>query len=386
MTISHLEQEESSKRFFFILRLHNYIMRDFLLTDLEKVGPTTLIKLNNAGIFSPLDVVIRGAKEFERVSGLSEDMSVKHLITMKKLLAEDGNDIEVTNLKQLRELRKRQIKTPLKVEELDEMLKGGIETQSLYEIYGDEGCGKTQFSMTAMAEALGNGHGVLLLDCEGTFDEERFDEICKTRNITYDEEKLGYHMYSDESDLMRGVQNMTDELIERDIRYVVIDGLVGLLRMANKGRGELADRQQELKDYLKYLRNWSILFNIGVIITNQVTANPDPFGAKTKPIGGHVLGHYVKYIMSISKGMKNNRTVRMIKSPKSPAGDYGCFVNEEGLSTFENLTKKILADRMKDIHEDTQGLIKKDLLLEPLEEAGVDKRIINEDTGKIKVW
>jgi len=361
-------------------------MRDFLLTDLEKVGPTTLIKLNNAGIFSPLDVVIRGAKEFERVSGLSEDMSVKHLITMKKLLAEDGNDIEVTNLKQLRELRKRQIKTPLKVEELDEMLKGGIETQSLYEIYGDEGCGKTQFSMTSMAEALGNGHGVLLLDCEGTFDEERFDEICKTRNITYDEEKLGYHMYSDESDLMRGVQNMTDELIERDIRYVVIDGLVGLLRMANKGRGELADRQQELKDYLKYLRNWSILFNIGVIITNQVTANPDPFGAKTKPIGGHVLGHYVKYIMSISKGMKNNRTVRMIKSPKSPAGDYGCFVNEEGLSTFENLTKKILADRMKDIHEDTQVLIKKDLLLEPLEEAGVDKRIINEDTGKIKVW
>ena len=110
-------------------------MEDFKLTDLEKVGPTTLIKLNKAGIFSPLDVVIRGAKEFERVSGLSSDMCGKHLVTMKRLLAEAGNDIEVKDLKQLRALRQRQVRVPMKVEELDEMLKGGIETQSLYEIY-----------------------------------------------------------------------------------------------------------------------------------------------------------------------------------------------------------------------------------------------------------
>lgn len=355
-------------------------MKDFKLEDLEKVGPIALKKLNNAGIFSPLDVVIRGVKEFSRVSGVSTDMSSKHMITMQKMLAEDGNDIEVKDLQSLRALRKRQIKVPMKVEELDEMLKGGIETQSLYEIYGDEGCGKTQFSMTAMAEMLGAGHGVMMLDCEGTFDEERFDEICRTRGITYDEDKLGYHMYSDEDALMRGVQNMTEELIERDVRYVVVDGLVGILRMANKGRGELADRQQELKDYLKYFRNWSILFNLGVVITNQVTANPDPFGAKTKPIGGHVLGHYVKYIMSISKGMKNNRTVRMIKSPKSPAGDYACFVNEEGLSTHENLTKKIMSDRMDSIHENTQGLIKKDLLLEPELDLDLDEAIAEDST------
>ena len=225
------------------------------------------------------------------------------------------------------------------------MLRGGFETQALYELWGDEGSGKTQLAMTLMAEALGKGHGVMMIDCEGTFDEERFDEICKARGITYDEDKLGYHMYSDEADLYHGVQNMTDELIERDIRFVVIDGLVGLTRLAYKGRGELADRQQELKDFLKYFRNWSIIFNLGVIITNQVTANPDPFGAKYKPIGGYVLGHYVKYILHISKGMKNNRTIRLLKSPKSPQGDYICFVNEEGISEHESLTNKIKEDR-----------------------------------------
>ncbi len=340
-------------------------MKDFKLTDLEKVGPTTETKLNKAGIFSPLDVVIRGAKEFSRISGLSTDMASKHLTTMKKMLAEDGNDIEVKDIPSLRALRARQIKVPLKVEELDMMTRNGFETQSLYEIYGDEGSGKTQMAMTIAAEALGNGHGVIFIDCEGAFDLGRFDQICQARDITYDEEKLGYHMYSDESDLEKGIQNMIEELIERDVRYIIIDGLVGLIRLAFEGRGELADRQIELKGILKYLRNLSILLNIGIIITNQVTANPDPFGAKTKPIGGHILGHYVKYIIAMSKGMKNNRNVRLIKAPNAPQGDYVCYLNEEGVSGFENIKAR---DRKKKIDavgiENTQGLIRKDLLLE----------------------
>lgn len=340
-------------------------MKDFKLTDLEKVGPTTETKLNKAGIFSPLDVVIRGAKEFSRISGLSPDMAAKHLTTMKKMLAEDGNDIEVKDVASLRALRSRQIKTPLHVEELDMMTKNGFETQSLYEIYGDEGSGKTQMSMTIAAEALGSGHGVIFIDCEGAFDLDRFDQICQSRDITYDEEKLGYHMYSDESDLEKGIQNMIEELIERDVRYIIIDGLVGLMRLAFKGRGELADRQTELKDILKYLRNLSILLNIGIIITNQVTANPEMFGPKLKPIGGHVLGHYVKYIIAMSKGMKNNRNVRLIKSPNSPQGDYVCYLNEEGVSGYESLKARQKAVKMDSVGvENTQALIEKDLLLD----------------------
>jgi meiotic recombination protein DMC1 len=107
------------------------------------------------------------------------------------------------------------------------------------------------------------------------------------------------------------------------------------------------------------------LLNLGVIITNQVTANPDPFGAKMKPIGGHVLGHYVKYIYSISKGMKNNRTVRLVKSPNSPQGDYVCYLNEEGVSAHESLKAKKKAKKMDEVgREDTQGLINKELLIE----------------------
>jgi RecA/RadA recombinase len=83
-----------------------------------------------------------------------------------------------------------------------------------------------------------------------------------------------------------------------------------------------------------------------------------------KPIGGHILGHYVKYIYSISKGMKNNRTVRMVKSPNSPQGDYVCYLNEEGVSGYESLKARQKAEKLSTVAvENTQGLIKKDLLL-----------------------
>lgn len=330
------------------------MMKEFKLTDLEGVGPVTVKKLADAGVKTPLDIVIRGTKEFSRISGLSMETTEKHLTTMKKMLAEDGNDIEVRDLASLRVLRKRQIKVPLHVEEVDEMLRGGVETQSLYEIYGEEGHGKTQFSMTTMAEYLGEGHGIMMIDCEGTFDEERFEEICKARDITYDESKFGYHMYDDDAELKTGLQNMSEELIQRDVRLIVVDGLVGIMRMSYEGRGELNERQIELKNVIKYLKKLSIIFNCSVIITNQVTANPDPFGAKIKPIGGHVMGHYCKYILHISKGMKNNRTIRLKKSPKSPEGDYSCFVNEEGISQYESISKKKRADKALHTDKDTK--------------------------------
>lgn len=340
-------------------------MKDFKLSDLEGVGPIAITKLNKKGITSPLDVVIRGAKEFSRISGISTDTAAKHLRQMKVMLAESGIDIEVKSISALKSLRAQQIRVPLKVEEIDEMSGGGFETQSLYEIYGGEGSGKTQVAMTVAVEYLGRGHGVMFIDCEGAFNIERFEEMCAARNVTYDDEKLGYHLYSDESELEHGIQTFVPELIERDVKLLVIDGLVGLLRLAYEGRGELGERQIELKGIMKYLKNLSILLNMSIILTNQVTANPDGFGKKIKPIGGYIMGHYVKYIYYIRQSVRNLRVITLEKSPTKPNGEYKCYINEEGLSQYEKITEKIRKARFDEVAvEDTQGLIKSDLLLD----------------------
>ena len=143
-------------------------------------------------------------------------------------------------------------------------------------------------------------------------------------------------------------------MTEKQVKVIIIDGLVGLFRMLYHGRGELAERQDVLEQILIKLRNLSIYGNCCVILTNQVMSNPDPFGAATKPVGGHVLGHSVKYIFAIKKGMKNNRVLSRIKSPREAQGDFAFFVNEEGVSNTETVKKKTVGSQV----------VKKDLLLD----------------------
>jgi len=315
-------------------------MKDFKLSELEKVGPATEKKLIKAGIRTPLDIVIRGAKEFSRVSDLSIEMAEKHVNSVKKLLMEQEDLPDVKSLETLKRLRAKQLKIPLDVEELDLMLKGGIETQSLYEVYGAEGCGKTQLVMSIAAAANKQAMGVMFIDCEGTFDLDRFYEICHARNHEPLEDLLGYKMISDPIELITELRNIASEISEKNIRVILIDGLVGLMRLNYEGRGELYERQNELETIIKYLRNISVVLNCAVVITNQIVSNPDPWGEKDKPIGGHVLGHYVKYIIQIKKGMKTNRIARLIKAPNSPMADYSFFLNEAGVSNVEKLGKK----------------------------------------------
>ena len=54
-------------------------MKDFKLTDLEGIGPTKAKRLENSGITSPMDFVIRGAKEISRITDITVNTSLKLL-------------------------------------------------------------------------------------------------------------------------------------------------------------------------------------------------------------------------------------------------------------------------------------------------------------------
>ena len=62
--------------------------------------------------------------------------------------------------------------------------------------------------------------------------------------------------------------------------------------------------------------------------------------------------------------MKNNRTLRLIKAPDKPQGDYQFFLTEDGVSENESPAAKKKKEKMDAIQEDTQALIKKDLLID----------------------
>jgi DNA repair protein RadA len=88
------------------------------------------------------------------------------------------------------EIRKQIKQLTTGCQSLDTLLKGGLETQSLTEFYGEFGTGKSQIChqlcvTVQLPEAQGglNG-GALYVDTENTFRPERIQEIAKRFGLT----------------------------------------------------------------------------------------------------------------------------------------------------------------------------------------------------------
>jgi DNA repair protein RadA len=121
-------------------------------------------------------------------------------------------------------------------------------------------------------------------------------------------------------------------------RLVIIDSIISLHRAEFAGRGTLADRQQRLNSMLHKIIRLAEIYNISVVITNQVQSSPDTFfGDPTKAAGGNVLGHASTYRIYLRKSGEN-RTAKMIDSPYHPYSDTKFTVTEKGVDDMEEET------------------------------------------------
>lgn len=338
-----------------------------IFEELDGVGPRTAEKLEKSGIKSFIDVIIRGTKEYSRITELNLDQAEKHFTLMRNVLFEAEELPNVKSLSDKDKYDKKRITITTGCKELDDMFDGGISTQGVYVIYGSEGCGKTQFALSVLAEAIKGEHKSLFIDCENTLVIKRLRQILSLRgadgeqSIENLEKFVDYRITTDTVELKREVQDLIKTVHEKRFKLIIIDGLVGLERLEYYGRGELYERQSEIKTILKYLRNMAFHLNLAVVLTNQVTSNPDPFGEKEKGIGGHILGHYVRCIIQFKKAIKRARVATLKKAPDKPEAQYVFFVNEAGVSDVEEIKKpKVTTELVID-----ESKLKDTSLLEP---------------------
>src|SRR5712691_5830588 len=135
------------------------------------------------------------------------------------------------------------------------------------------------------------------------------------------------------------------ELIVKDLgkyvndfnaKLVIIDGIISLHRAEFLGRGTLADRQQRLNGMLHKIIRLAEIFNIAVVITNQVQTSPDTFfGDPTKAAGGNILAHSSTYRVYLRKSGEN-RVAKMMDSPYHPYSDARFTLNEKGTDDIED--------------------------------------------------
>ncbi len=98
--------------------------------------------------------------------------------------------------------------------------------------------------------------------------------------------------------------------------------------------------EQRLNSMLHKIIRLAEIYNIAVVITNQVQSSPDTFfGDPTKAAGGNVLGHASTYRIYLRKSGEN-RIAKMIDSPYHPYSDVRFTVNERGSDDIEEEMKK----------------------------------------------
>ena len=335
------------------------------LEDLPGVGPATAEKLKDNGFDGYQGIAVASPGELSNTADIGESSAADIIQAAREAADIGGFETGAAVLE-----RREQIgKLTWSVEEVDDLLGGGIETQSITEVYGEFGAGKSQVThQLAVTVQLPNEHGGLegravFVDSEDTFRPERIDDMVRG----LDEETIQAAMDhreiegtpDDEEALTELVEAFLDKIhvakafnsnhqillaenandlasehegTECPVRMVCVDSLTAHFRAEYVGRGELAPRQQKLNKHLHDLARVANLHNAAVLVTNQVQSNPDSFfGDPTKPIGGNILGHKSTFRLYLRKSKGTKRIVRLVDAPNLPDGEAVMRVENGGL-------------------------------------------------------
>ena len=309
---------------------------EMTIEDLPGVGSATAEKLWEAGFEELLAIAVMSPTELAEQAELGEAVSSK-IIQAAKKLANIGGFISGNALL---ERRKTVQKLTSGTSAMDELLGGGFETQSICEVFGEFGSGKTQIGHqlavnTILPTSQGGLNGeVFYIDTEDTFRPERIAQMAEAVGMDPQDALDRIHVaraYNSAHQmlLVDEIKRMAKSI---DVKLVIVDSLTSHFRAEFVGRGMLASRQQKLNKHLKELKQLSDVQNALVLVTNQVMSNPAAlWGDPTKAIGGHIVGHASTFRLYLRKSKGGRRIARLIDSPNLPEGEAVFTVTAEGL-------------------------------------------------------
>ncbi len=337
MTDSDKEEKKKSKKD----KESKEEKKETKISDLPGVGPGTVQKLEDAGIYDLMGVAVMGPKELAELAGMGEAVARKAIQAARKLMNlgfQDGMEFS--------EKRKEVLNITTGSKNLDILLGGkGLETKAITECYGAFGSGKSQLGFTLAVRTqlpleMGGANGKsVFVDTEGTFRPERIRQIAAGLGLNPENVlKNIFVARAFNSDHQILLIDKVNEMIKNGepIKLIVIDSLTAHFRAEFAGRGQLADRQQKLNKYLHNLMKIAEQCNIAVYVTNQVMANPGMmFGDPTTAIGGNIVGHASTYRIYLRRGKKGSRVAKLIDSPNLPDSETIFFVASKGVTDEE---------------------------------------------------
>jgi len=305
------------------------------IEDLPGVGEGAAKKLEDAGFKTLEQIATASMSELKEVAGLGEGTAEKAIKA-----ARDSLDMGFESADILAEKRKLVGRLTTGSKELDALIGGGIETQSITEVYGKMASGKSQWCFqTAITVQLPKEQGglegaCLYIDSENSFRPERVIQVAKKFGLDVDAALKNIFVaraYNAEHQMI--LADKAAEMVkEKNIKLVIIDSLTAQFRSEFVGRGTLSERQQKLNKHMRTLQKLAEMSNVAVLVTNQVMSRPDIlFGDPTAPVGGNIVGHATKTRLYLRKSKDEKRVAKLVDSPSLPDGEALYRITENGI-------------------------------------------------------
>jgi len=309
------------------------------IESIPGIGPVTARKLRELGFNTVESLAMATVRELEQ-AGIKDKRAFEIINAARSSIS-----LSFVRADELLKMRRNILRLTTGSRKLDELLGGGIETQTITEFYGEYGSGKSQIAhqlcvnVQLPPERGGLGGGALYIDTENTFRAERIVQMAK--HLELDPEEVLKNIILAEaytSDHQMFLLENSDKIIkENNIRLIVIDSLTAHFRSEYVGRESLAARQQKLNKHMHKLIKLARAFNAAAVVTNQVMSSPDVFfGESIRPIGGHIVAHTSHTRIFLRKARKGPvRVARLVSSPYLPEGERLFKITENGIEDVE---------------------------------------------------
>ncbi len=306
------------------------------IEELPGVGPATAEKLRDAGYSDLMAIAVESPKVLAELVEIGESTATKIIASAKQMA--DVGGFETGDI--ILERRKGINRLSSGSKAFDDLMGGGLESQSIIEFFGEFGSGKTQIcfqlavNATRPVEEGGLNGDVFIIDTENTFRPERIVQMAVALDLDPEEvlKKIHVARAFNSHHQMLLVEKANELAHEMNVKLLIVDSLTAHFRAEYVGRGSLAERQQNLNKHMHDLLRFADLHNAVIAVTNQVSSKPDAFfGDPTRPIGGHIVGHAATYRLYLRKSKGGKRIARLIDSPNLPEAEAVITVSEEGV-------------------------------------------------------
>lgn len=298
------------------------------LGDIDGLGKRTAAKLREHGIETLEDLASIDPEE------AAEDISKVSASRLRGWKADaERSAVIIKTGDQVAQEYDELTKVPTGLEKMDEVLGGGWESGFMVALGGETGSGKTQIAFQAMGEAVEeHDKPAIYIETERgryrgnrvreMFDDEVQSQVHKISAYDLDQQELAY-------------EKVNQQFGPDDISCVVVDSFTARFRMSDEftGREDLPNRSSVMARHLSTLDEIAATCDVPVLLTCQISGNPDSYGPKHTIYGGSLMHHMVNFVVFLKSRQGALSELEIRNHPEVENIEFQIQINEDGVDS-----------------------------------------------------